>query len=545
MQETLGSPPRSIRQIVGRELVLPQGAELQERIAGLRQALRELRTDNERNSHRLACGIAFAALLGGLFMLPGMMAIWQLLLGPQWSIYSNGILMFYCMKWLITWQLPFELFALHAYQLVVWGADQVKFRKELEENLKLDRIKRLNGSGLAELLLSGDLDEEQCMSVFRWPRRLYMWVGRIRGSSQELMLFLSALDNLIRQPAGGSHRKIGLNWPLTLILVVLVPAAYQKGAVEGHFTLAGLLLVLPAIVIANANIWRARFPLLDEYLERCLDFYAGHGSLELPEEQLAIAPPEILGTRLPLSMEALCGELRKGVVNGRFGEVGAAHLNLLWCCGISLLGAVVMLASSPGLPLLGGKGLLLLAGGLLAVPVMYTSFFSMLKRLRTSYRARIRSRGLFEQLISGTLPVRELEESSPVWLRDFLHQPSVPEDVDNGLGRNAWLLMWNVDWFLRGEGSSIRWDWSMRLSPLYLLCLLQTVHILADPGRYALPPDYDGMYEYWLWMLAIIPLGLALSYVSSYVLLRHRAAALAMLDVLEERLLPVGGGEAT
>lgn len=496
-----------------------------ERIREVRTALAELREDNKRNGSRVAWQLVLLIVLLALLTIPAFSPGSLELLGIPSGNFEPTIMSLAVAIWSAT-LLPWTFISVFLDRSFHTGRQLEEQRQKKQEEFHLYRIRNLDGSGLAEEFLADALGNGRLSDAL--SRKTGLQVNSKTGNVRDQLKSLFGSCRSV--PERGLRGPVIAETGWTSILILLVPGfyfAFQIGF--AHVVLLAIIsaVIATAIWIGKRNNWRVGLLYFEDYLDKAMDYYELHGSLDQPEYVREAAPAEIIGSRLHLNMEAVCAEIRRHV-NGLESDPNSAGMARM-VIGIALCVGVPLLGMNYSLSIAANIAVIMIGVTALLLGIIWASdLHGKLESYTETYRQRIRQRGLVEQWLSGTLPVSDLQEASPVWLRGLLYVPFTPPGLEHELGRNAWLMMWNLDWFLKGEGSSVRIQ--IPIAVLAALLLLGFVCMLPyiDVGPGVLHPFLSA---------ALIAGSSVACYRQVVARTMRQAGALATLDEMEDRLL--------
>ncbi|MEZ5339731.1 MAG: hypothetical protein R3F46_15900 [bacterium] len=501
------------------------------RITEIRTALTELRADNERNARRIAWAFILPALsvilLSLTFLSPELLQMF----GVDESMDEPHVVGIGAVV-MAAMYLPWQFIGWQIGGVFLDRTQTEKCLRRREEEQRLYRMRVLEGSGLAEEFIEDRLGNGR-LSAELSSRTGLAVSGKSSVVREQLRSLLAACGAAPKRESGGRIRH-----PLDFLLPLLfsgyvIHESFSIGPVSGVIALTVFILLAASVLLGRRTDWRLGLEYFGKYLDNAMDYYGLQGKVAVPASQLAAAPAEVRGTRLSRRVEAVCTELRIALDEREVDTLQA--IRVMPVAG-SMLAVIVPLVlsdlSASWIP-----GVLLAVSGLVLMMLSIHSivgFDDELKRWRMEYRAGIEGKGLMEELLIGTLPTAELLEHCPSFLQFCLYLPTTTVELKEELQRNAWLAMWNLDWFLRGTGSSLRRD-VLLLAAAAAPVIGSLIIMLSGSVPYSSLSPFPG--------LLFTPLLGVLTIAAYRSLLRQRAAALAMLDVLEERLLPAGAVE--
>ncbi|MCB1217914.1 hypothetical protein KDL44_11000 [bacterium] len=317
----------------------------------------------------------------------------------------------------------------------------------------LDR--RLNSSGIAEQLIG-------CA---------------MRGQAKlpELLIRLGHSLSLDEQGALNSRGSSMVLLASMLSAGSLLLAASVAGLLKPGFTPAAVLLLLIGSALLANESWRFHIGLrlAEAYLRSTLHYYRELGSLRAERFLNAAVPGQVQveqgsGRLAKLSIELAADLARRGSWPGWSIPLGVLSPLLFPLAAAAGYLAVNLLHDGfweVGVTAGATAVLLYLVTRLLADHVNRQA-----ARRMEEVQSRVRQLGLVNTMAMGLLPVDELLESCPVFLRRMLYLPSMPRQLRGTANEQAWLLMWNADWFCGERVPMVRLRWhSNWLIPVTLL----------------------------------------------------------------------------
>ncbi|MCB1217913.1 hypothetical protein KDL44_10995 [bacterium] len=298
----------------------------------------------------------------------------------------------------------------------------------------------LAGSGLAEKLVANEFDD---------PAMPAEPLAQLRHIAGKLPQY-SDYDRDNR----GRHAWIAnvIQWPVMILFIVpmvfRLPFHYGIG-----LALACLAISLPLERLRQSYRYAFLLPVLRDYLEPVLEHLESgpegkEAEAAIPREVQVERSTEVL--RRTVALLSYYGSM---VSDNRSGFPVRQYMgfNMMLFFAFSF-------GVSAYLPLFG------MLSGFVAVGIALLVQTRLLPRLLephkeqriTQRREQIRSRGLVDQVVQGTLPMQEMLNACPAWLHGVLSFPPIAKQHRQPGMEACWSLIWNLDWYLRQEGSSLR-----------------------------------------------------------------------------------------
>ena len=391
----------------------------------------------------------------------------------------------------------------------------------------------LNGSGIAEQLAT---------AAMRDPEKV-----------EELLVRLGHQFNLA-EPGPGSSRRFTMNLSLasSVIGLLLLPISLTFRHVEPVLPMVALLFagIGTALHFTEASRYIVGLKLAAPYLKSALRYYAASGSLQAERTRDAEIPPAVQveqgSGRLGRMTIELAAELaRRGSGLGwsvPIGTVAPLLFSIVFCGMMAVLNMFEV--TTPGEVFTNGVSAILLF--LLLRLLSWQVGRQALARMEQLERS-IRRRGLVSQMAMGLLPIRELQLSCPPFLQRMLYLPTMPKQLRGTANEQAWLLMWNADWFCGERVPMVRPRWHsnwllpLGLLPAILVLVGVPVYLVGIlVGENPLPDNITLIG----WYLAILLLTTCLIYLSMLGAARHLAGAWAVLSCMEQ-LVQEGEGDGS
>ena len=331
----------------------------------------------------------------------------------------------------------------------------------------------LRGSGLAENILRGfqrdDVEDNRDST-----RRLLIWVGNTipwhyrRSEYKSPNVFQYVIQQLLLLGVVCGLLAV-LGWQH--LIPIAIPAIVLPQLFELH---------------ARHRRWVFYLPMLHSYLHEAYSYYREHPELNVDREVLQAGevevPQAVMLEKGQESLARLARELRLNLDKRRY-KLGywLSGWSVLQFFSAGLLGAMAIALSAMMLWTDTFLNLTVLAVYLILLALaslwLRRRLDNMATRWKDDRRKALASSGLLKMLATADLPVDELRSSCNILHRHMLELPVPSTDRDAMGFDQAWLLMWNLDWFLRREGSSIRPDFYATL-----------FNMLSYPVMYAAVP---------------------------------------------------------
>ena len=376
----------------------------------------------------------------------------------------------------------------------------------------------LNGSGLAEDLLQESLPHDE-------------WKIGLRGA-------LQSAGNRIGHYTQRERIRSEGGFACALLMLWLLGAAalslFGNAGVSIVFAPAVVVPILFELLYARYLRYIYFMPLLQDYLLAGLSHYRESRTTEIPRAESGNAPSAVQVQPGIDSMIRLAGYLRSELnqrdrlTAPRMAPISAA-VGFLCVMGTAASWSLVLADDPPQNGVLGALPIFI---GLLLCATVW--WFSCLyyKSCLLGFRRRIRQAGMLGRLASGDISGTRLTKSCPPPLSHFLGIPLARTIGDAARFREAWQLMWNLDWFLREEGSSIRPDW---LASVLMMVLWMFGPIVSFFSAMVIAATKDSNESHVGWVFLLIQLAACFTFVwASTSFTRHTAGAHAVVEELEE-----------
>lgn len=353
----------------------------------------------------------------------------------------------------------------------------------------------LAGSGLAEKLVANEFDDPAMQA----------------GPLAQLRRIAGKLPEYSDYGKDSRTRNIWfvnvIQWPL--MMLIIVPMVFRLPFYYGiGLALACLSIGLPVELMRQGYRFAFLLPVLRDYLEPVLEHLE---SGREGEEAEAAIPREVQverSTEVFRRTVALLSYYGSMVSDNRSGFLVRHYMgfNMMLFFAFSF-------GVSAYLPLFGMlSGFVAVGIALLVQARLMPGLLEphMVQRI-TQRREQIRQRGLVDQVVQGTLPMQEMLNACPAWLHGVLSFPPIAKQHRQPGMEACWSLIWNLNWYLRQEGSSLRpgiiaeaLDMLVTMAPPLLLMLVPMSYFLGNssPGS-GLSLSGMGPFMLWLFLLSL------------------------------------------